>query len=309
MELALNIFSLIFIILISLSMLFASEDRSKKIFWLRTITFSIPIFIILRQVLILTDYINLFPSYLFITYFVFRCLGLTLNFYVHHLVGKKIKYFNFLNMITYAFLLYIIGDYIYYIIVSGEHEVEYILNHFHTPSWFSSTYPLLLLAHVIHVISLLRNDKSQSSLSHLNLQKKVIKNVMLISALLIITVQFFHILNVDRHTIEYIVVPIIFNAVYAAIAFLSMQYSNIYRDEKIRTLSKQLKSLLTEREQEVLLCLQKGCSDKEIADRLNVSTSTVRSYCQRIYPKLGVNNRVEAVVFANSLEDFSNVIF
>ena len=228
---------------------------------------------------------------------------------MHHLVGKKINYFSILNVITYLFLIYIIGDFIYYLVVSGEHEVEYIRNHFHKRSWFSSTYPLLLLAHVIQVIMLLRNDKNQSSLSHLNLQKRVIKNVMGVTIIMIVGVQFCHIFSVDRNTIEYIIVPLIFCIVYAAIAFLSMQFSNIYRDEKIRTLSKQLTSLLTEREQEVLLCLQKGCTDKEIAEKLNVSASTIRTYCQRIYPKLGVTNRTEAVSFANSLENNNNVIF
>lgn len=290
-------------------MLFASEDRKKIIFWLRTLTFSVPIFLVLRQVLILTEHIEAFPSYLFIVYFLYRCLGLLLNFYVHHLVDKKINYFSVLNIITYAFLIYIAGDYIYYILMIGENEVDYILNHFHTPSWFSSTYPLLLLAHIIQVVMLLRNGNNSAEINHLSLQKKVIKNVMFLAAIMVVGVQLCHIFQVERKTIEYIIVPFVYVIVYAAIAFFSMRYSNIYRDAKIRTLSKQLRSLLTEREQEVIQCLQKGMTDKEIADKLNVSASTVRSYCQRIYPKLGVNNRTEAVIFANSLDDYSNITF
>ena len=309
MDLAINLFSLTFIFFVSLAMIFSAEDRKKIIFWLRTVTFSIPIFLVLRQVLILTDYISFFPSYLFVVYFLYRCLGLTLNFYVHHLVGKKINYFSILNVITYLFLIYILCDYVYYILVAGENEVEYILNHFHTPSWFSSTYPLLLLAHVIQVVLLLKNDKNASLLSHLNLQKKVIKNVMFITAVMIVGVQMCHIFQVERRIIEYYIVPIVYMLVYGAIAFFSMMYSNIYRDAKIRTLSKRLRSMLTEREQEILLCLQRGLSDKEIANELNVSPSTVRSYCQRIYPKLGVNNRIEAVIFANSLDSNSSVTF
>lgn len=290
-------------------MIFASDDKTKIIFWLRTITFSIPIFIVLRQVLILTGDLEFFPSYLFIVYFMFRCLGLSLNFYVHHLVGKTINYFSVLNIISYLFLMYVIGDYVYFILTTGENQIEYILNHFHSPGLRSAIYPLLLLAHVIHVILLLKNDKSNATLSHLNLQKGIIKNVMGITAIMVIAVQICHILSVDRHVIEYYIVPLIFCIVYLAIAFFSMRFSNIYRDEKIRTLSKQLKSLLTEREQEILIYLQRGFSDKEIAENLNISISTVRTYCQRIYPKLGVNNRTEAVVFANSMDHNNTVAF
>ena len=52
---------------------------------------------------------------------------------------------------------------------------------------------------------------------------------------------------------------------------------------------------LTERELETLMFLQSDLSIAEIADKLSVSISTVRTYCKRIYNKLGVHSRAEAV--------------
>jgi DNA-binding NarL/FixJ family response regulator len=50
---------------------------------------------------------------------------------------------------------------------------------------------------------------------------------------------------------------------------------------------------LTPREQEVLRALVDGLSDKEIAQRLDLGTETVRGYVKTIYKKLQVTGRVE----------------
>jgi DNA-binding NarL/FixJ family response regulator len=52
---------------------------------------------------------------------------------------------------------------------------------------------------------------------------------------------------------------------------------------------------LTAREEETLLLLSKGYSNKEIADRLNLSVETVRSHLKHIYEKMHVRSRAEAV--------------
>jgi DNA-binding NarL/FixJ family response regulator len=57
---------------------------------------------------------------------------------------------------------------------------------------------------------------------------------------------------------------------------------------------------LTPREQEVLQALAEGLSDQEIAERLHVSTGTVRNHFVNIFKKLGVHSRVQALVFAVS---------
>jgi PAS domain S-box-containing protein len=55
---------------------------------------------------------------------------------------------------------------------------------------------------------------------------------------------------------------------------------------------------LTSREQQILGLATKGMKTNQIASRLFVSTQTVRSHFKNIYPKLGVNSRTEAVIFA-----------
>ncbi len=53
---------------------------------------------------------------------------------------------------------------------------------------------------------------------------------------------------------------------------------------------------LTPGEKEFLDQLSKGYAYKEIADRMNISIDTVRSYVRTVYEKLHVHSRTEAVV-------------
>ena len=60
-------------------------------------------------------------------------------------------------------------------------------------------------------------------------------------------------------------------------------------------------NLLTNREQEVLLAMTQGLSQRAIADSLHLSRSTVNFHVQRIYEKLHVNSAGAAV--ARALRD------
>lgn len=55
---------------------------------------------------------------------------------------------------------------------------------------------------------------------------------------------------------------------------------------------------LSRREREVLELLGEGCDNGEIAQRLLLSQSTVKSHVSRLLGKLGAENRVQAAVYA-----------
>jgi len=64
-------------------------------------------------------------------------------------------------------------------------------------------------------------------------------------------------------------------------------------------------TVLTRCEQDVLKLVGRGLTNKEIADKLYISASTVRSFLYRACTKLGAHTRVEAVMLALQLGEIS----
>ncbi len=60
---------------------------------------------------------------------------------------------------------------------------------------------------------------------------------------------------------------------------------------------------LTQRELEVLRLVGAGLGNKEIASRLGLSMSTVRTHLNNAYEKLGLESRVELALYASHLSD------
>ncbi|MBG9451214.1 LuxR family transcriptional regulator [Cytobacillus firmus] len=93
--------------------------------------------------------------------------------------------------------------------------------------------------------------------------------------------------------------------VVAAIRMVSQGDSVIHprMTKKLITYHQQTKSesnenTLTEREKEILFELVKGLSNKEIAEALFISDKTVKIHINKIFKKLNVKSRSQAVIYA-----------
>lgn len=56
--------------------------------------------------------------------------------------------------------------------------------------------------------------------------------------------------------------------------------------------------LLTNREQQILQLIAKGCTNRQIACQLSISESTAENHIHHIYIKLRISNRAQAVAHA-----------
>ncbi|MFA6956026.1 MAG: response regulator transcription factor [Thermoanaerobaculia bacterium] len=65
-----------------------------------------------------------------------------------------------------------------------------------------------------------------------------------------------------------------------------------------REAKREIESLLSPRETDVVRMVAKGLRNKEIADKLSITEGTVKSYLHSIYEKLGVKGRVELTLLA-----------
>jgi len=66
-----------------------------------------------------------------------------------------------------------------------------------------------------------------------------------------------------------------------------LQYGHLKSDDKI---------VLTDRQAEIMSWVAQGKSNSEIAQILSISSHTIDNFMRQIFKKLGVNNRVSAVV-------------
>ncbi len=80
---------------------------------------------------------------------------------------------------------------------------------------------------------------------------------------------------------------------------LASFFAEYTRDDEERPASVAPYTKLTQREIEVLRLLSKGSATDSIAQKLGISSTTARNHIQNILSKLGVHNRLEAVVQAS----------
>jgi DNA-binding NarL/FixJ family response regulator len=74
------------------------------------------------------------------------------------------------------------------------------------------------------------------------------------------------------------------------------QVLSLYGKQRVAPAAKQLPDFpLTERETQVLTLLAQGLTQREIAEELYLSVSTIKRHLESIYSKLSVNNKISAV--------------
>jgi len=77
------------------------------------------------------------------------------------------------------------------------------------------------------------------------------------------------------------------------------------KDEQIITTDRRQDTILTKRERDVLILAGRGLTNKEIADKLYISISAVRTFLNRACTKLGARRRADAVVLALKQREIS----
>jgi len=60
---------------------------------------------------------------------------------------------------------------------------------------------------------------------------------------------------------------------------------------------------MTKREREVIALIADGMSNKEIAQRLNIATDTVKSHVRNVMEKLALHSRLQIAAYAHSQDD------
>jgi len=73
---------------------------------------------------------------------------------------------------------------------------------------------------------------------------------------------------------------------------------SLEKEEQVIHIEKRQDNILTESEQEVLILVGRGLTNREIADTLYMSITTVSTYLYRAYTKLGVRKKSDAVMSA-----------
>ena len=65
---------------------------------------------------------------------------------------------------------------------------------------------------------------------------------------------------------------------------------------------------ITKRERQVIELIAEGYSNKEIAQKLHLSTYTIKSHVHNILEKLALSTRVQIAKYAHISESFKNAI-
>src|SRR3712207_7042650 len=87
-----------------------------------------------------------------------------------------------------------------------------------------------------------------------------------------------------------------------SVSYLARLLVAVAQEVTVPAADERLPEPLSERELEVLVLIAAGKSNQEIAARLFVSTSTVKTHINRLYRKLDARSRTQAIARARELD-------
>ncbi|MGL6175277.1 MAG: response regulator [Cellulosilyticaceae bacterium] len=95
-------------------------------------------------------------------------------------------------------------------------------------------------------------------------------------------------------------------SVYRGEKYLDQTLVKYLFDNTKEETSEELLTTLTEREIEILYKISQGLGNKEIGNQLYLSEKTIKNYATKIFRKLGVEDRVQATIYAlkNNIQNY-----
>jgi LuxR family maltose regulon positive regulatory protein len=87
-----------------------------------------------------------------------------------------------------------------------------------------------------------------------------------------------------------------------SVSYLARLLAAVAQEATAPAAGERLPEALSKREMEVLVLIAAGESNQEIATKLFVSTSTVKTHINRLYRKLGARSRTQAIARARELD-------
>lgn len=95
-------------------------------------------------------------------------------------------------------------------------------------------------------------------------------------------------------------------SVYRGEKYLDQTLVKYLFDNTKEEVSEELLSTLTDREIEILHKISQGLGNKEIGSQLYLSEKTIKNYATKIFRKLGVEDRVQATIYAlkNNIQNY-----
>lgn len=143
------------------------------------------------------------------------------------------------------------------------------------------------------------SEKKDQQIQQLHLESKVQKGRSLIQFLaigfLILLVLFFYFYNRLRLKNQQLQIDEMRNNIEEYIDHISQLENEDCRNKEVDLSEKIEKYGLSTREAEVLKYISQGMKNQEIADKMFVSLSTIKTHTKNIFDKMDVRNRIEAV--------------